>query len=118
MRRPATSTKAGANDFSDNLQDLRTVLNSQREPMVELMLRIIEDPGYNKYLDFASTAPRRTTPVRNDQGRIVDWKLPEGSPEGSLEDLHNTYHSVCGGQGHMARVPVAAFDPIFWFHHW
>jgi hypothetical protein len=20
--------------------------------------------------------------------------------------------------GHMAAVPVAAFDPIFWLHHW
>lgn len=22
------------------------------------------------------------------------------------------------GLGHMADVPVAAFDPIFWLHHW
>lgn len=22
------------------------------------------------------------------------------------------------GAGHMSSVPVAAFDPIFWLHHW
>ena len=22
------------------------------------------------------------------------------------------------GLGHMSDVPVAAFDPIFWLHHW
>ena len=22
------------------------------------------------------------------------------------------------GAGHMSDVPVAAFDPIFWLHHW
>jgi hypothetical protein len=22
------------------------------------------------------------------------------------------------GLGHMCDVPVAAFDPIFWLHHW
>ena len=22
------------------------------------------------------------------------------------------------GLGHMSDVPVAAFDPVFWLHHW
>ena len=26
--------------------------------------------------------------------------------------------STALGLGHMADVPVAAFDPIFWLHHW
>ena len=98
----------GNDGLSDNVQDLRSVLNSQREPMVELMLRIVQDHKYDKYLDFASTSPRKI-----DNGR-----LPPGAPRGSLEALHNTYHASCGGEGHMARVPVAAFDPIFWQHHW
>ncbi|KAH7227272.1 hypothetical protein B0J15DRAFT_577507 [Fusarium solani] len=42
----------------------------------------------------------------------------------SLEAIHNTVHGVTGGTdfdtgvGHMSAVPVAAFDPIFWLHHW
>lgn len=44
---------------------------------------------------------------------------------GSIETLHNSLHRWCGGgsfgepaYGHMAIVAVAAFDPIFWLHHW
>lgn len=37
---------------------------------------------------------------------------------GSLEDIHNAVHNLTGGTGrfggHMANVPVSAFDPIFW----
>ena len=36
----------------------------------------------------------------------------------SLESLHDTYHGNIGGSGHMGMVPIAAFDPIFWLHHW
>jgi len=43
----------------------------------------------------------------------------------SVESLHNTIHDWIGGaskgmetNGHMAHIPVAAFDPIFWIHHW
>lgn len=52
----------------------------------------------------------------------------------SAENLHDWIHFVCGGPaalrklstrpetlqllGHMGNVPVAAFDPIFWIHHW
>ncbi|MCJ1314037.1 hypothetical protein MMC25_007717 [Agyrium rufum] len=42
----------------------------------------------------------------------------------SLEYLHNNIHGWTGAgpevdnlDGHMAHVPVAAFDPIFWLHH-
>lgn len=40
----------------------------------------------------------------------------------SLENVHNSIHTATGGlrnaYGHMQSVPVAAFDPIFWIHHW
>ena len=41
----------------------------------------------------------------------------------SLEGVHNVIHDMTGGfsdnaNGHMAAVPVAAFDPIFWLRHW
>jgi tyrosinase len=35
-----------------------------------------------------------------------------------LEQLHNNVHVWVGGdKGHMADIPFAAFDPIFWAHH-
>jgi tyrosinase len=33
----------------------------------------------------------------------------------SLEDIHGQLHVWTGGAGQMGSVPVAAFDPIFWF---
>ena len=33
----------------------------------------------------------------------------------SVEGLHNQIHGLLGG--HMASVPFAAFDPMFWLHH-
>lgn len=33
----------------------------------------------------------------------------------SMEGIHNQVHGLLGG--HMASVPFAAFDPIFWLHH-
>ncbi|KAK6337080.1 hypothetical protein TWF718_009866 [Orbilia javanica] len=35
----------------------------------------------------------------------------------SLEGIHNNLHNWSGGDGHMADVPVAAFDPLFLLHH-
>lgn len=38
---------------------------------------------------------------------------------GSIEGLHGNYHTIIGGSnGHMSHPSIAAFDPIFWFHHW
>lgn len=48
----------------------------------------------------------------------------------SCESLHDNVHGWCGGNstainkdgmrymGHMSHVPLAAYDPIFWLHHW
>lgn len=99
----------------DNFGDINQTLNMVREGSVEQALDLIAK--YNKYLDFAAERPR----LRLDSnGRIVTDRrgnpIVDG-PRGSLEDIHNTYHGVCGGDGHMGRVPVAAFDPVFWLHH-
>jgi tyrosinase len=115
MRRPQAIGRLG--ELDDGFEPLNRVLNSGREPRVELALDLLQKTSYNKYLNLASTQARRTVPGVDRDGRRV-WKLPTGDPSGSLEDLHNFYHGATGGQGHMARVPVAAFDPIFWLHHW
>ncbi|KJX93717.1 tyrosinase precursor like protein [Zymoseptoria brevis] len=88
---------------SDGFQSVNNALNMMRESSVELALSLMASPSYDKYVNFAAGA------VQDEQGADV--------PSGSLEDLHNTYHGLLGGQGHMGRVPVAAFDPIFWLHH-
>jgi tyrosinase len=40
----------------------------------------------------------------------------------SLEYIHNNIHNWTGGFdsyiGHMTEPAVAAFDPIFYMHHW
>jgi len=41
----------------------------------------------------------------------------QGGTYNSLENMHNTIHSLVGNGGHMGEVPFAAFDPIFWLHH-
>jgi tyrosinase len=35
-----------------------------------------------------------------------------------VEQLHNRVHVWTGGpDGHMSKIPFAAYDPIFWAHH-
>ena len=44
---------------------------------------------------------------------------PGGQAEtaNNIESIHNTIHYSVGGYGHMTYPEVAAFDPVFWFHH-
>ena len=40
-----------------------------------------------------------------------------------IESVHDTVHSWAGfaesyRHGHMAKLEYAAFDPLFWLHHW
>ncbi|WZH45776.1 Tyrosinase [Fusarium acuminatum] len=67
--------------------------------------------------------PKRK-PRLDRQGRP---STTSGQGFGSIEDIHNTLHVLIGGQGrdnfnrvrtgHMSKVPISAFDPIFWLHH-
>jgi tyrosinase len=53
--------------------------------------------------------------------------IPVDTRFDSSEQLHNFIHNAVGGpldevgdvgvRGHMAHVPLSAFDPIFWLHH-
>jgi Common central domain of tyrosinase len=70
--------------------------------------------GYNKYHSFATD---RGPPVdRNATKR----KYPvTDQPAGSLEYFHNIWHIYIGSfVGHMGLPAVAAFNPIFFVHHW
>ena len=87
---------------------LNTVLAQRRESEVEALLNLLYVPKYKEYEDFSNTA------LEWDE-TLPGWKVTNF---GSIEGLHNDYHGHCGGIGHMSRVPVAAFDPVFWLHHW
>lgn len=96
-----------------NFDELDKALNKEREPKVQAVLDLLEIPPYFDYRNFASTGARTKRVVEN--GKPV---VKIDGPSGSLENFHNNYHVTLGGQGHMSRVPVAAFDPVFWLHHW
>ena len=76
-------------------------------------------PGYKRYIYFShSSRDPDTGKERNRLPGIPDDADDPNHLYGSIESIHNRYHGLCGGEGHMSRVPVAAFDPIFWLHHW
>ncbi|KAF7591406.1 hypothetical protein BBP40_001567 [Aspergillus hancockii] len=65
---------------------------------------------------FQSYGPFATTRYKREKGPTKALEFF------SLEQIHNNIHLWTGGgadttDGHMANVPVAAFDPIFWLHH-
>ena len=80
---------------------MNLALNKNRESGTGQSLNMIKDPSYDLW-DAFSTDTAGLTPT-----------------SGSLEDIHGNYHVLIGDTfGHMSQVPVAAFDPVFWFHHW
>ena len=87
-------------------RQLNTVLAQRRESQVEALLNLFNPQlAYNEYTNFSTNA--------NGEG----WRA---KVRGSVESLHDDYHDNCGGGrgGHMSHVPAAAFDPVFWLHHW
>ena len=49
-----------------------------------------------------------------------DREVEDRTNWGSLEDVHNSIHSLMGGleRGHMGNPAVSAFDPIFWLREY
>lgn len=92
---------------SDHRQ-LNTVLAQRREGKVESLLDLFYHPKYKSFVRFSNKASKYDKEKK-------EWVATQ---YGSVESLHDGYHDYCGGTGHMGRVPVAAFDPVFWLHHW
>lgn len=69
--------------------------------------------------EFEDTRPDTATLLLE----VTDWfgfstqAAGQGAWTRSLEAIHNTLHVKIGFSGHMNYVPYAAFDPIFWMHH-
>ncbi|KAI9934409.1 hypothetical protein MW887_000023 [Aspergillus wentii] len=71
----------------------------------EAVYRLLTVPM--EYTSFATTG--ETESKTTDQ---VETNL-------NIEFIHNDIHRWVGGDnyGHMAQIPVASFDPLFWLHH-
>jgi tyrosinase len=97
-----------ANRFSrwDPLTAVSAAMNEVREESIRLSLLFIENGAYSNYETYATNG---TTARDQFDGQTAS---------GSLESVHGNYHVFIGGSGHMSSVPTAAFDPIFWLHHW
>ncbi|KZS86904.1 Di-copper centre-containing protein [Sistotremastrum niveocremeum HHB9708] len=64
---------------------------------------------YNSFATMSRGSATDATGTSKTKDVKTDWE--------SLESVHGMAHGLIGGSGHMGQVPVAAFDPIFWFHH-
>jgi tyrosinase len=76
-------------------------LNQEREGLVGTMFNLLTIGDYKDYRMFSN---------HSTQSRLA---------RGSVEGFHDQYHGIIGGfAGHMSYPPIAAFDPVFWLHHW
>lgn len=104
MRYPDSLTST-----THNLKELSNALNSGREGRNSLALALIHSQPYAKLSTVASD--------KLAEGDMTIFSSKDGS--GSLEgSIHGNYHNLIGGSGHMSTPSLAAFDPVFWFHHW
>lgn len=104
--------KSSKDNFDEMNEDINTTLKRLKDSTLRLALIFMEEGPYANYQVFGYEGLAMTNPKFKDFAKEFDDAL------GSLEALHGNYHVMIGGAGHMGHVPVAAFDPIFWFHHW
>ena len=88
--------------------NLRGTVERQANGLAEAVYRLFTEAYFSSYDAFMSTRYRPGP-------ESIHGPPPEYL---SLEGIHNNIHDWVGGNGHMSQVPVAAFDPIFWLHHW
>lgn len=116
----------GGNEKSHH-KNLNKMVNKIREDNMRMVLLMIDDENPNGYPNFQVYSTVGVSPKQD---------LVRNFPRfGSLESTHGTYHVYVGGflealtgkdfklndnqlVGHLMAVPLSAFDPIFWFHHW
>jgi hypothetical protein len=86
----------------------------------EMVFRLLTVPM--EYITFSSTNPFSTKKNKYKSATEEEKKAKKENQsvdqDLNLEYIHNYVHGCTGGEGHMANVPVAAFDPLFWMHHW
>jgi hypothetical protein len=97
------------NDTADtSLTSHRSVTDFDYGRTTEMVYRLLTYPL--DFPSFATTARNATEVSASATSVVLDM---------NLEFIHNNIHYWVGGDGgHMSQIPVATFDPVFWFHHW
>jgi Common central domain of tyrosinase len=87
-------------------------------------------PLRDKFYRTLLITPFEDFATKRAYGRSEEGDETKDDRFDSVEAIHDLVHRWVGGDpfqdyenkriysGHMANVPYAAFDPIFWFHHW
>lgn len=131
-RYPPTNDQGSpiSSTFIDGYQDNDSIMRKLRDRRI--------GGNEDKSTKYSALGGNLTSSLREEFYRVVTMdnyehfsttRRPKGSPDirgwASIESLHNIIHLWCGGgnfgepaKGHMALNEVAAFDPIFWLHHW
>ncbi|KAK4631916.1 Tyrosinase [Fulvia fulva] len=93
-------------DVSGDEQSVVNAFDSVRQTLQDQVYSLLAN--CDNYLYFSNDAPGGTY----------------AKCANSLEQIHNSVHTTGGGPGskdvsggHLTYLPLAAFDPIFWFHH-
>ncbi|OAR03172.1 hypothetical protein LLEC1_07414 [Akanthomyces lecanii] len=88
--------------YSDPPSDNSQVSSAmyRRTPQIQQRLYNMYS-SYNDYQSFSNKA----------------WATENNRYADSIESLHDLVHTYTGLGGHMAYIPIAAFDPLFFLHH-
>ncbi|KAI8614756.1 hypothetical protein BC830DRAFT_1169129 [Chytriomyces sp. MP71] len=98
--------------FPINQRDVKTksdlgklkVAMKSLSPQLRSMVRVLFDGTVTKWADFSNHS--------------MDNNHTQPGNYHSLEYVHDQVHgTISGGAGHMGYPEVAAYDPIFYFHH-
>ena len=100
---PTTFSEERLPDGDRNPLNSFRIISTENETPFPLEEDTVRDPGSPGSLPLPSTVENLLN--LNDYGDFSD----------QLEQVHNFIHVWVGG--HMAQVPFAAFDPVFWSHH-
>ena len=105
--------REGINNHSvvnKSMADHETIVDTtEHGKATEMVYRLLTET-----LDFVSFAT-----TARDAGLASASESKDITKDMNLEFIHNNIHYWVGGDGgHMGRIPVATFDPVFWLHHW
>ena len=95
--------KSQSSKLTGNLPD--TIPRNPERNLSERVAYILK--SYKRFGPMSYNAFPRD--ARGEAGKAEIW--------GSLEDIHNSVHSLIGHGGHMGMIPTSAYDPILWLHH-
>ena len=100
LRSPNSSTNPNAQS-RPAISNARLASNDFRQWILDLFPEVLFQPD-----PWGQFSNHTWNFIHRNQGTLT-----------SLEGIHDQVHVDVGGNGHMSDPAVAAFDPIFWFHH-